>query len=197
MVHGVIGRLVDGAADIFRRFLPDPLIYALALTALTFGLAWLAGPMAPSTEPFALVLAGAWAAGLFKILEFALQMALVLVAGHALAGAPLVRRGLAVVAELPKGPGQAAALVSALSLCACYLNWGFGLVTAGILAREVGRRVPAASFSVLVAAAYSGFVVWASGLSSSIALISATPGSAMNLARSLRSPRATWPRPVT
>ena len=36
-------------------------------------------------------------------------------------------------------------------------------------------------FSFLVAAAYMGFMVWASGLSSSIALATATPGSALNI----------------
>jgi short-chain fatty acids transporter len=38
-----------------------------------------------------------------------------------------------------------------------------------------------ADFGLLVAAAYMGNIVWASGLSSSIALASATPGSALNL----------------
>jgi short-chain fatty acids transporter len=40
--------------------------------------------------------------------------------------------------------------------------------------------VPGCDFGFLVAGAYSGFVIWGSGLSSSIALVSATEGSAMN-----------------
>jgi short-chain fatty acids transporter len=44
----------------------------------------------------------------------------------------------------------------------------------------MGRRVRGLDFGLVVAAAYSGFVVWASGLSSSIALVSATHGAALN-----------------
>ena len=50
-----------------------------------------------------------------------------------------------------------------------------------LLAREVAKRVRETDFGLLVAAAYMGFMVWASGLSSSIALASATPGSALNI----------------
>jgi short-chain fatty acids transporter len=49
-----------------------------------------------------------------------------------------------------------------------------------ILAREVARQVRV-DFGWLVAAAYSGFAVWASGLSSSIALTQATHGNALNI----------------
>ncbi|HEX9759891.1 MAG TPA: TIGR00366 family protein, partial [Candidatus Acidoferrales bacterium] len=44
----------------------------------------------------------------------------------------------------------------------------------------MGRKVKNCDFGFLVAGAYSGFVIWGSGLSSSIALVSATEGSEMN-----------------
>jgi len=71
-----------------------------------------------------------------------------------------------------------------VSSLACWLNWGFGLVVAGLLAREMAKRVRV-DFAWLVAAAYTGFLVWASGLSSSIALAQATPGSALNIVHRL------------
>ena len=71
-------------------------------------------------------------------------------------------------------------MIVAVTMLASLLNWGFGLVVGGLLARAVAGRVRGLDFGLAVAAAYSGFVVWASGLSSSIALVSATPGSAMN-----------------
>jgi short-chain fatty acids transporter len=49
-----------------------------------------------------------------------------------------------------------------------------------LLAKEMGRKVPGCDFGFLVAGAYSGFVIWHSGLSGSIPLVSATEGSAMN-----------------
>jgi short subunit fatty acids transporter len=49
------------------------------------------------------------------------------------------------------------------------VNWGCGLVVAGLLAREIAKRITI-DFGWLVAGAYSGWIIWASGLSSSIAV---------------------------
>jgi short-chain fatty acids transporter len=62
-----------------------------------------------------------------------------------------------------------------------WVNWGFGLVVGALLAREMAKRIRDVDFGLLVATAYMGNMVWASGLSSSIALASATPGSALNV----------------
>jgi short-chain fatty acids transporter len=57
-------------------------------------------------------------------------------------------------------------------------------VVAGLLAREIAKRIRI-DFGWLVAAAYSGWIIWASGLSSSIALAQATPGSALNVVQKM------------
>ncbi len=67
---------------------------------------------------------------------------------------------------------------------ASWLNWGFGLVIGAILAREVAKRVRL-DFGWLVAAAYSGWVIWASGVSSSIAPSQAPHGNALNIVQKL------------
>ncbi|MDP9017721.1 MAG: TIGR00366 family protein, partial [Candidatus Eremiobacteraeota bacterium] len=77
-------------------------------------------------------------------------------------------------------PRRAIMLTVLVSSIACWLNWGFGLVVAALLAREIAKRIPI-DFGWLVAGAYSGFLIWASGLSSSIALAQATPSSALNI----------------
>src|SRR5215469_8287294 len=65
-------------------------------------------------------------------------------------------------------------------MLASWTNWGFGLVIAALLAREIAKRLRI-DFGWLVAAAYTGFVISTEGLSGSIALSQATPGSALNL----------------
>jgi short-chain fatty acids transporter len=65
-------------------------------------------------------------------------------------------------------------------MVASWLNWGFGLVAAALFAREIAKRVRM-DFGWLVAAAYSGFVISTEGLSGSIVLSQATPGSTLNL----------------
>jgi short-chain fatty acids transporter len=123
----------------------------------------------------------AWYKGIWDILAFALQMALVLVTGVTLADAPAVRNLLTRLAAVPAAQTGAACTVFFAAAIGSWLNWGFGLVVGALVAREIAKRLKDVDFSFLVAAAYMGFMVWASGLSSSIALATATPGSALNI----------------
>lgn len=175
-------RLTSFFVTLVRRYLPDPFVYAGLLTLVAVVAALVAGPSAasPPHGPWLDACLGAWFHGAFAILEFAMQMALMLVAGHALAEAPLVHRALAAIAGKARTPPRALFITVLVSLAACWVNWGFGLVVAALLAREMARRVEQLDFGLVVAAAYSGFVVWASGLSSSIALTSATHGNKLN-----------------
>jgi short-chain fatty acids transporter len=161
--------------NLFERYMPDPFVLAIILTALTAALALL---IAPKGSPEMIV--STWYAGLFAILGFAFQMILILATGHALAHAPVIERLLHRLVALARTPNQAVVLTFLVAAAASLLNWGFGLVVGAILAREVARQVRV-DFGWLVAAAYSGFVVWASGLSSSIALTQASHGNALNI----------------
>src|SRR5882724_11380037 len=158
-----------------ERYIPDPYIYALILTFVTVAAA-LAFTPSGSVQ-----IVNAWYDGVWAILAFAMQMALILSTGVALADARPVKRVLQWIAGIPAQQTGAAITVFLAGAFASWLNWGFGLVVGALLAREVAKRVRDVDFGLLVAAAYMGNMVWASGLSSSIALASATPGSALNL----------------
>jgi short-chain fatty acids transporter len=111
-----------------------------------------------------------------------MQMALVLVCGSALAAAPAVKRGVSALARLPKSPAGAIALVTVVSALACWLNWGFGLIVGVVFAKEIARQLQGVDYRLLIASAYSGFVVWHAGISGSIPLTMATPGEALTKA---------------
>ncbi len=160
---------------LFERWMPDPFVLAIGLTLAT-GLAALV--LAPNGTPQVIITS--WYAGIFKILTFAFQMILILVAGHALANAPPVKRGIVAVVSLAKTPNQAVVLTFLVCAAAAFLNWGFGLVIAAMVSREMAKRMKV-DFGWLVAAAYSGWMVWATGFSSSIALTQATKGSDLNI----------------
>jgi len=167
---------VSGSVYVFEHIMPDPFVLAISLTVLVTAAALL---VAPNGAPQTIV--SSWYAGMFGILGFAFQMILILVTGHALAHTPLVQRGLRVlVAKLATSPNRAVATTFLVAAAASWLNWGFGLVVGAVLAREVAKRVRL-DFGWLVAAAYSGWVIWASGPSSSIALSQATHGNALNV----------------
>jgi short-chain fatty acids transporter len=171
----VLNRTANFFVGIFERWMPDPFLFCILLTAACYGLALALTPTG------ALELTGQWYAGLWQILPFAMQMMLILMTGSALARAGPVRRGLVRIASWPRTQGQAIVLLTFLCSALALLNWGVALVAGGLLAREIARRVPGCDFGFLVAGAYSGFVIFGSGFSSSIILVSATEGSEMNL----------------
>jgi len=173
--QSLLGRITAFFVYIFEKIMPDPYVFAVLLTFLGALLAW---RFAPNATPASIV--AAWYAGVFNIFTFAFQMVIMLVAGYALATSPAVHKALAKIAALATTPMSAVSLTLFVSLIASWLNWGLGLVTAALLAREIAKRVHI-DFGWLVAAAYSGFVISTEGLSGSIALSQATHGSVLNI----------------
>ena len=170
----MLNRLVRLLVGVVERWVPDPFLFCALLTAVCFLLAAWLTPTAP------LMLVRQWYDGLWQILAFSMQMVLILLAGYTLASSAPARRALTRVASLPRTQGSAIVVVTLTAMLLALVNWGVALVAAALLAREVARRVPQCDYGFLVAGAYSGFVIWESGLSSSIALVSATPGSPLN-----------------
>ena len=150
--------------------MPEPFLFAVILTFIA---ALLAMPICRQTPVEVIV---NWGGGVWGLLSFAMQMALVLVTGSALASAPALKRAIAWLSSLPKTPASAIALVTSLSAVACWLNWGFGLIVGVIFAKDIARRLAGVDYRLLIASAYSGFVVWHAGLSGSVPLKLATPG---------------------
>ncbi len=176
---GWLSRVTGFFLYLFQRITPDPYIFAVSLTILTAMLAFL---FAPKRTPE--VLLSSWYAGMFKILEFAFQMVLILVTGYALSNSIPVRRLLGWLASRVSTPRGAIVLTIVVVMVTSFFNWGCGLVVAGLLAREIAKRLRI-DFGWLVGAAYSGWIIWASGFSSSIALAQATPGSALNIVQKM------------
>ena len=52
----------------------------------------------------------------------------------------------------------------------CFINWGFGLIIGALLAKEVAKKIKGLDYRLIIAAAYSGFVIWHAGISGSIPL---------------------------
>jgi short-chain fatty acids transporter len=173
--QSLLGRVTAFFVFVFEHIMPDPYVFAVLLTFVGALMAW---KFAPNATPVSI--AAAWYAGVFTIFTFAFQMVIMLVAGYALATSPVIHRGLARIASLATTPMGAVSLTLFVGMIASWLNWGLGLVTAALLAREVAKRVRI-DFGWLVAAAYSGFVISTEGLSGSIALSQATHGSVLNI----------------
>lgn len=166
----MFNRLTNFFVKVAQRYLPDAYLFAIILTFVAYvaALIW--------TDKGPLDLVMMWGNGLWGLLAFSMQMALILVTGHALASSKPVHSVLRRLAQIPQNNVQAVMLVVFVAGVANFLNWGFGLVVAALLAREVAKVGRKVDYPMLVAAAYSGFVMWHGGVSGSIPLALATKG---------------------
>ena len=155
---------------LMERYLPDPYIFVAMLTLLVF----LFGVTLTDSTPIEMVTY--WGDGFWGLLSFTMQMVVVLLAGHVLASSPVFKRILSTLAGTAKTPGAAILLVSVVSLIGCWINWGFGLVIGALFAKEIAQKVKNVDYRLLIASAYSGFIIWHGGLAGSIPLSIATEG---------------------
>lgn len=153
---------------LMERYLPDPYIFVAILTVLVV----LLGIGLTDSSPLDMVIY--WGDGFWGLLSFTMQMVIVLTAGHVLANSPIFKKFLTSIAIRIKTPGKAIIIVTFISLIACWINWGFGLVIGAIFAKEIARHVKKVDYRLLIASAYSGFIIWHGGLAGSVPLSIAT-----------------------
>ncbi|SAL27929.1 short-chain fatty acid transporter [Caballeronia telluris] len=156
--------------ELMRRYLPDPFVFAIGLTLLTMVLAVLVQGQAVTA------LATSWGKGFWALLAFTTQMAVILAMGYVLATAPLTERLLDRVVARVHDPRIAIIVATLVGGIGSYLNWGFGLVVGGIVARKLALRVRGVHYPLIIASAYSGFTLYGLGLSASIPVLISTKG---------------------
>ena len=158
-------------SDWFERWFPDA--YALAIVAVGIvAMASLSIGNSPAQT------AQWFGAGFWDLAAFTMQVSMLIVSGFALAQAPPVHAAIKRLAAFPSTPRGAAAYVAMFSMLSSLFSWTFSLIFSALLAKEVAHRVRGADYRALGAAAYLGVGgVWAFGLTSSAALIMATPAS--------------------
>lgn len=167
-------RLIAPTVRFFERWMPDAFAVAVALSFLTFLLVLTLTDMGPRAA------AETWGDGLWNLLAFTNQIVLTLLLGYAVAGTAPVHRILLRAAHLVHSARSAYVVICALTCILAMLSWSLALVGAGILSRVIGQSCKARSIRVhyplLVASAFSGFVLWHQGLTGSVGLTVATPG---------------------
>ena len=124
-------KFTNGCVKLVQRFLPDAFVFCIILTIVVFIAAMPVAGMNP------IEVANAWGSGVWGLLAFSMQMALVLVLGTAMATAPPVKRLLDKIAGVAKTPFSAIVLVTVVGTVASWLNWGFGLVVGALLAKAI------------------------------------------------------------
>jgi short-chain fatty acids transporter len=159
-------------ASFCERWFPDAFVFALAAILIVF-----AGGLSigiPATK-----LATEFGGGFWSLVNFTMQMAIIIIGGFVVASSPPVARLTARLAMIPRTARGAVAFVATFAMLSALISWGLSLIFTGLLVREVVRRFDDRNIRVdyraIGAAAYLGLgTVWALGLSSSPALLMAT-----------------------
>lgn len=177
--RGIMQRLTMLCVRYVERFMPDPYLFAVLLTAVVVALVALLVRGATAAGVLRAWYGGVW--GSQNIYTFAFQMVLVLVTGYTLAEAPILKRAIIFVASKPTNQVQGALLCFGVSSMFSLLNWGLGLVAGALVARQVAKRLNGAHFGYLIATGFMGYIIWTQGLSSSIALANTDTSSPINV----------------
>ena len=166
-------RCFQETPDVIARLVPDAVTASVILTFTMVGLALALG------NPVTRIL-DAYHQGLWMLLQFTMQMTLIIVLSAALAVTPFIRRAVAGLARLPRTPRQVVALAFLAAGTASYLYWGLGYalgpMIAVFFAAEAERRGLPVDFPFLLGVVYGAQALWQYGPSSSGPLLVASQG---------------------
>lgn len=167
-----LSRLAVRMSNFSEKWFPEAFIFALiALVVVATAALSIGASPADVTEEFG--------NGFWDLIPFAMQMAFVAIGGYVVATAPVAHRLIARIAAVPSNAPRAIALIATVSTLSSLFNWGFSLIFAGLLARQMARRDDLRlDYRAAGAAAFMGMgSVWALGISSSAAQLQANPDS--------------------
>ena len=169
---GIFQRIALGVTAWTERWFPDAFIFtALAVIAVAAGALLIGAP------PKAIAVS--FGTGFWSLINFTMQMAIIVIIGYVVASSPPVKRMIDALASVPKTGRGAIVYVAFVSMLCSLLNWALSLVFAGLLVRSLARRSDLKmDYRAAGAAAYLGLgSIWALGISSSAAQLQANSAS--------------------
>lgn len=158
-------------ADFSERWFPEAFVFALLGVVITFIAASIV-----ERDPYKVAVIGGQS--FWLLVNFTMQMAMVIIGGYVVATSPAMIRVIRALARVPQTPRGAVAYVAFLAMTSSLISWGLSLIFTGLLVREICHRLKGIDYRAISSAAYLGLgSVWAFGLSSSAAMLQATPSS--------------------
>lgn len=165
-------RFTDYFTDFAQKWVPDSYVIALVLTIVAFILAKIFTP----AGPFDIVIS--WGKGFWTLLAFSMQMSLIVITGYALATTPICKKLISSACGKPNSATSVYVYAVVLASIGFYLNWGFGLVFAALISKnlaiQAGKKGIKIDYRYLCGAAWTPFYIWHMGLSGSAPLLVAT-----------------------
>ncbi len=166
----ILRRLGERCSDLSEEYIPDPYVIAIVLTFVA-----VAAALATGTGPQQTM--RAWNGGVWTLLPFMASIAVLLMAGDAIAKSPKFTVQLEKLARVPNSQFTAIWFVSFVAMAAALVSWAIGLIVGAIMAKRVGyeckRKGISVHYPLLAAAGYTSLMVYHGGLTSSVSLMMA------------------------
>lgn len=155
---GALTRIGMALSDWAERWFPDALVFAMPAIVVVF----VAGTSVGSTASDLITDFGN---GLWELVPFTMQMAMIVIGGYVVASSPPVARIMRWLASIPRTPRGAVAFVAFVSMTSSLLSWGFSLILSALLVRQIVQRVRGVDYRAAGADAYRSVAsIWALGL---------------------------------
>ncbi|HKT80341.1 MAG TPA: TIGR00366 family protein [Vicinamibacterales bacterium] len=185
---------VDALASLMQRVVPDAITTSILMLVALAVLSLALGSSVTDTID-------AYYRGLWMLLQFTMQMTLVLVLSLVLGATPVFKTIIISLSRIPRTTTQVVSLAILCAAVVAYLNWGLSIALSPVIAihfaREAERKGIAVDFLFLMAALAGAGAIWQFGFSGSAPLLMATPGNflereagVMPLATTIWSPAA-------
>ena len=114
-----------------------------------------------------------WYNGFWSLLEFGMQIVLIIITGFTIALSPIVKSAIDKLTNYIKTPRQVYFWVVFIGVLLAMVSFGWLVITC-VLARELAIRIKGINYPFLVACVYFSSGSWVTGLSSSIPLLLGT-----------------------
>lgn len=164
---------VDALADVMERIVPDAITTSIILLVVLVGLSLSLGTGVTATMD-------AYYRGLWMLLQFAMQMTLILVLSLILGATATFKNAVIAVSRMPQTQTQVMVLAVLCGAFVAYLNWGLSIALSPVIAihfaREAERKGIKIDFLFLMSALAGAGAIWQFGMSGSAPLLMATPG---------------------
>ncbi len=165
----MLTKIGEKFTDFFKKYMPDAFVFAIILTFIT-GISSLI-----ILEIGIFEIINSWYKGFWTLLEFGMQMVLIIVTGYAIALSPLINKQVDKLSQIINTPIQVYYFVTLLGILVSLISWGW-IVIVAVLARELALRVKGIHYPFLIACTYFSTTAYVCGLSSSIPLLLNTKG---------------------
>jgi len=166
-----VNRFITWFSAWSMRWIPDSMVFVLVLTMVAFFMAW------GLTKHGPLQLVDDWVKGFWVLISFAMQMALLMITGFAVAESKPVKAAIRKLVDWPQTRRGTVLMYMAVSLAIWWIHWGVGMMLSIVMGREIAvrKRGLGLHFPQIAAIAYLG-IGFCNGPSQAAQLLIATPG---------------------